>query len=261
MILNYSARGRRKYMLTEERYARILELVNERGSITVAQLMQEFDASESTIRRDLNTMDRKDLLTKVHGGAISRVSNVNTKDEEVLNRKALNKNEKDAIAKFAASLIDDDDFVYLDAGTTTEQMIEYITAKNVHFVTNAITHAKKLSGRGYTAYILGGEFKSATEAIVGEEAVEALEKYNFTKGFWGTNGVSLKKGYTTPEIKEAMVKKKSMENCKNKYILADPSKFNEISSIKFADFKDAKIITTNTPGGYKGQNNILEACE
>ena len=75
-----------------------------------------------------------------------------------------------------------------------------------------MTNAKRISDRGYTVYILGGEFKSTTEAIVGDEAVVTLDKYNFTKGFWGTNGITVKNGFTTPEIKEAMVKKKSMEN-------------------------------------------------
>ena len=106
-------------------------------------------------------------------------------------------------------------------------------------------------------YLLGGEFKAVTEAIVGEEAVAALEKYNFTKGFWGANGVSLQKGYSTPELKEAMVKKKSMENCKERFVLADESKFNHISSVTFAPFEGATVITTglNLPA-YKNCKNV-----
>ena len=138
-------------------------------------------------------------------------------------------------------------------------MIDYITAKNVVFVTNSLTNAKRISDRGYTVYILGGEFKSTTEATVGDEAVVTLDKYNFTKGFWGANGITVKNGFTTPEIKEAMVKKKSMENSKEKYVLADDSKFSQVSSIKFADFEDAVIIT-NALGNdkYKKYQNIKE---
>jgi len=246
-------------MLTEERFARILDLVNGKGSVTVQELMQELDASESTVRRDLNSMARKDLLTKVHGGAIAKNTTFRTIDEVVTNRQSQNIEEKDLIAQAAAKLIERDEFVYLDAGTTTERMIEYLDAHNITFVTNAISHAKRLAERGYRAYILGGEYKSATEAIVGEEAVETLEKYNFTKGFFGTNGVSVAKGYTTPEVKEAMVKKKAMENCKEKFVLADPSKFSEISSVKFADFEDAKVITTKATEQYKKYKNVLEA--
>lgn len=94
-------------------------------------------------------------------------------------------------------------------------MIEYITSRQAVFVTNAISHAKRLAERGFTVYLLGGEFKAVTEAIVGEEAVTTLEKYNFTKGFWGTNGVSLQKGYSTPELKEAMVKKNPWKTARN----------------------------------------------
>ena len=246
-------------MLTEERFSKILSIINSEGSATAQHLMNELGVSESTIRRDLNTMDQKGLLIKVHGGAIAKGQDIKTFDEAVNNRKQQNTEQKIAIAKYAASLIDDNDFVYIDAGTTTELMIDYIQASDVTFVTNAFSHAKKLSDKGYTVYILGGEFKSTTEAIVGEEAVVSLDKYNFTKGFWGTNAISQKNGFTTPDVKEAMVKKKSMECCSKKYILADGSKFNKVSSVKFADFEEAYIITENpVTNGYENCKNILE---
>ena len=207
-------------MLTEERFAKILSILESMGSVTVQQLMTELNASESTIRRDLNALDANGQLTKVHGGAILKTMAYSTKDDNVVSRKEKNRDAKNKIAKYAAEQIAPGDFVYLDAGTTTELMIEYITSHQAVFVTNAISHAKRLAERGFTVYLLGGEFKAVTEAIVGEEAVAALEKYNFTKGFWGANGVSLQKGYSTPELKEAMVKKKSMENCKECFVLA-----------------------------------------
>ncbi len=231
-------------MLTEERFAKILSILENMGSVTVQQLMTELDASESTIRRDLTALDASGQLTKVHGGAILKNTVYHTRDDEVIHRKEQNKDAKEKIARFAAGLITAGDFVYMDAGTTTERMIDYIENRQAVFVTNAITHAKKLADRGCTVYILGGEFKAVTEAIVGEEAVVTLEKYNFTKGFWGTNGVSIQKGFSTPELKEALVKRKSMENCKECYVLADESKFNQISSVTFAPFESATVITT-----------------
>lgn len=246
-------------MLAEERFSKILSIIEEAGSVTVQDLMEELGASESTIRRDLNTMDANGLLVKVFGGAVAKNTNIRTQDENVDNRKLQNIEEKVAIAKYAASLIQSGDFVYIDAGTSTELVIDYIKVANVTFVTNSLTHAKKLSDKGYTVYILGGEFKSTTEAIVGEEAVETLDKYNFTKGFWGTNGVNIAKGFTTPEVKEAMVKKKSMENCKERYVLADSSKFSQISSVKFSEFENATIITTKLKNAsYKKYKNIKE---
>ena len=147
----------------------------------------------------------------------------------------------------------------MDAGTTTELMIDYITAQNVIFVTNSFAHAKHLSQKGYTTHILGGEFKPVTEAIVGEEAIISLDKYNFTKGFWGANGVTKVNGFTTPDVKEAMVKKKSMQKTKERYVLCDSSKFGEICSISFAEFKSARIITTKIENNeYRGMKNITE---
>lgn len=246
-------------MLTEERFSKILSIVESRGSATVQELMQALGASESTIRRDLNAMDDKELLTKVHGGAIARRQMIHTHDEAVLQRKTLNAQEKQRIAKYAAGLIEADDFVFIDAGTTTGMMLEYIPLGETIFVTNAIVHAKQLSDRGFRVYILGGEFKSQTEAIVGEETLEALDKYNFTKGFFGTNGISVMKGFSTPEVKEAMVKKKAMGNCKECFVLADGTKFEQMSSVKFAEFEQAQIIT-NSPlkPALKEYKNIVE---
>ena len=169
-------------MLTEERFTRILSILESMGSVTVQQLMTELDASESTIRRDLNTLDANGQLIKVHGGAILKNTAYSTEDDEVMQRRERNKGAKEKIAQYAAGLIGPGDFVYIDAGTTTDLMIDFITARQAVFVTNAITHAKKLAQKGCTVYILGGEFKAITEAIVGEEAVSSVEKYNFTKG-------------------------------------------------------------------------------
>lgn len=249
-------------MLTEERFAKIISALESTGSVTVQQLMTELDASESTIRRDLTALDADGKLTKVHGGAILRKTAYSTRDDKVMHRKQQNKKAKLAIAQYAAGLIGPEDFVYIDAGTTTECMIDFITNKQGTFVTNAITHAKKLADRGFTVYILGGEFKAVTEAIVGEEAVVTLEKYNFTKGFWGANGVSLQKGFTTPELKEAMVKRKSMENCSDCYVLADESKLNQISSVTFAPFEKATVITAGLTGTvFRDCPNVINVQE
>lgn len=246
-------------MLTEERFSKICSILERNGSATVQQLMTELDASESTIRRDLTALDASGQLTKVHGGAVLKRNAYSTKDEKVTNRKELNKEAKIKIAKYAAGLIEAGDFVYLDAGTTTERMIDYITNKQAVFVTNAITHAKRLAENGFTVYLLGGEFKAVTEAIVGEEAVTTLDKYNFTKGFWGANGISIQKGFSTPEVKEALVKKKAMENCRQCYVLADDSKFGQISSVTFASFESADVIT-NGPlqPSYRNCTNVIE---
>ena len=127
------------------------------------------------------------------------------------------------------------------------------------FVTNGIVHARNLIKKNCTTYILGGELKLSTEAIVGAETVKSLRKYNFTKGFFGANGVDLERGFSTPDIKEAMVKEEALIRSKKRYVLCDKSKFDEISSITFADIQDAEIITTKLDNyKYRNKAEILE---
>lgn len=204
------------------------------------------------------------LLQKVYGGAIARNEGLMgfiSEEKTVDAKRECNREAKNQIAKYAASLIKDGDFVYLDAGSTTEIMIDYITAKNVVFVTNAFLHAKKLSEKGFVVHILGGLLKRSTEAVVGDEAILALEKYHFTKGFWGTNAVSEDCGFTTPDISEAMVKRVSMAHTNSKYVVCDSSKFNQTSCIKFADFGEATILTANLEkevADYRNYQNVVE---
>lgn len=245
-------------MLLEKRLEQILKLVEQNGSVTVQELTELLGASESTIRRDLLLLAEEGRVHKVHGGATA-VNSYYDKDEDVAARKNLNKEEKIEIARYAATLIQPHDLVYLDAGTTTERVIDFITERSAVYVTNAIGHAKRLVEAGCEAHILGGKFKLATEAIVGNETVSELEKYNFSIGFLGTNGVSRKSGFSTPDIDEAMVKKKAIMQCRHPYILCDPEKFNKVSPVTFAAFEDAFVLTTEVKGSsFKGAKNIIE---
>ena len=249
-------------MLTEERFRRILSELEEKGSVTVQELMEQLDASESTIRRDLNTLAARGSLQKVHGGAVAKSGNPAARDAQVDLRKQLNRQEKRSIARYAAGLIEDDDFVYVDAGTTTELLIDFLENREAVYVTNAVSHAKQLAAKGCRVYLLGGEFKGTTEAIVGEEAVASVEKYHFTKGFFGVNGITVEQGFTTPEVREAMIKRKAMEHTGERYILADPSKFDAVSAVTFGSFGDAVILTTaEVPKPYKRQKNVREVEE
>ncbi|MFR1661661.1 DeoR family transcriptional regulator, partial [Gallintestinimicrobium sp.] len=113
-------------MLTEKRQEEIVRLVYERESITVAELKEILHSSESTIRRDIIALDQEGRLTKVFGGAIAlRTAQIVNKELSMVQKKDLQIAEKQAIARYAASLIERDDCVYLDAGTSTGWMIEY----------------------------------------------------------------------------------------------------------------------------------------
>ena len=113
-------------MLTEERFHKILGVLNEKKAVTVNELVALLNTSESTIRRDLNALANLGKLNKVHGGAVVIDKNLTTEEKDVKTKHDLNREDKISIAKFSASLVEKGDFVYIDAGTTTEILAEYI---------------------------------------------------------------------------------------------------------------------------------------
>lgn len=234
-------------MLTEERHSIILDTVNKKKSASIDELCCLLNASESTVRRDLILLHEKGALVKVRGGAIAVDDSFTVSEPDVQEKSGLFAKEKEAIARYAASLIEDGDFVYVDAGTTTEKMIDYIPSKSVTFVTNAFINAKKLAQRNFKVMIVAGDIKVSTEAIVGSEAVVSLMNYNFTKCFMGVNGISIKGGFSTPDKSEAAVKKTAVSRSSEVFILADHSKFGKITSVKFAELSSGKIITDKVP--------------
>lgn len=229
-------------MLTQDRHNAILKLLKEQSSVTLTELTHLLNTSESTIRRDLTALDREGKLRKVYGGATS--IDFYTANEQDLNIKHdLQITEKNLIAKKAASLVKANDLIYIDAGTTTELMIDHLTEKNATYVTNGIIHAQKLTDKGFNVYIVAGQLKKSTGAIIGVNAIESLKNYNFTQGFFGTNGISQQAGFSTPDTIEACVKKTALKHCQQAYILADSTKFDQITPISFADLSSAIIIT------------------
>lgn len=246
-------------MLTEERHSMIIKAVNERASVTIAELAEMLDVSASTVKRDLIILANEGKIIKVRGGAMSRNESFTSVEKNVEEKASICTEEKMTIAKYAAELIENGDFVFLDAGTTTEKMIDYLNVKDVTFVTNGFIHAKKLARKGYKVFITGGEIKASTEAIVGAECVITLKNYNFTKCFMGTNGISLTAGFTTPDVNEARVKSAAIESSREVYVLADHSKFDEVSSATFAGLGKAVIITDRIPN--RKYNNAADITE
>lgn len=245
-------------MLSEQRYGVILELLEKKHSITITELSEILDISESTARRDITALDKAGRLTKVFGGAVSPDNVYSPLEPTVAQKAEVFKAEKMRIAKYAASLIKQDDFIFLDAGTTTGYMLDFIGDGNETFVTNAVAHAQKLASRGKHVMLIGGELKGSTEAIVGTNAVLALRDYHFTKGFFGTNGISKAAGLTTPDMNEALVKKTAMRQCREVFVVSDHSKFNTVSSVTFSSLLDAAILTDARPEEYADIHGIFE---
>ena len=255
-------------MLAEERRQKMVEMVGESATVTVSDLAQAFDTSESTIRRDLDRLDAAGKLVKVHGGAASVESAVAPAQSPLVTnelgmdeKRSLHTAEKRLIAAHAATLIGPEDFVYIDAGTSTLALVEALSepATQALFATNSVSNALALTSRGCRTIVIGGNLKGLTEAIVGPGALDALSRHNFTKGFWGTNGVTPERGFTTPDPSEAMVKRISMERTNERLVLADASKLGVVTPATFCEFADATLITTaSTDHRYGTHANVVE---
>lgn len=237
-------------MLTEERHNLILGFLREKSIAKINDLVEITNTSESTIRRDLTFLESINALKRIHGGAKlpkGRLIEPSYQEKEIQNV-----DEKRAIAKYAASLIEEGDCIYLDAGTSTFEMIQYIDKKNIVVVTNGLKQINALVEKNINAYILGGKVKTTTKAIIGLDALKNFEKYRFDKCFLGINGIHLEYGFTTPDSEEAILKENAIKHSRETFVLADESKFGEVSFVKVADLKSAVIITDSEIEDYAG---------
>lgn len=234
-------------MLTQERYQSILSIVNDKKAVTVTELAAVLNISESTVRRDLTALDELGKLKKVFGGATSITKLEGVFEDNVSLRETMMSAEKTEIARYSATLINDSDFVFIDSGTTTSRLIDFIENNKATYVTNGIVHARKLVQKGLNAYMIGGKVRSATEAVVGAEGISNLRNFNFSKAFMGTNGIDIAAGFTTPDIEEAMMKEAAVNRSYMAFILADHTKFRRVFSVTFSKLKKCCIITDSMP--------------
>lgn len=237
------------YVLTEERQDEMVRLVTAGGSVSVQELVDYFQVSEATVRRDLSVLNRDGRLRRVHGGATALPSEEGVYEanmEELEHKYSLHMTEKRRIAQYAASCVTDSDFVYLDAGSTVEQMADFLTGSGASFLTNSLPLAQKLARNGISVHMLPGHVRGTTASVVGSELLQALAQYHFTYGFFGTNGISLEEGCTTPDAEEAAAKAAAFSQCRRAYILADGSKFGLASHITFAPLTGVSVITARS---------------
>lgn len=250
-------------MIAEERRTRIVDMVNTYGTVSVTELMEDLNTSESTVRRDLSYLHHAGVLKRVHGGATKlstlEVVFANTALES---RQFEHADEKHRIGAYAASLIGPDDFVFIDGGSTADCLVDMVTETKATYYTNSMPLAQKLHAKGCRTFLPGGEVSPVSQVLVGSDTVDHIRKCHFTIGFWGTNGADPENGFTTPGIGEAAVKEVSLSHTLRPYVICDSSKFKTISLIRFADFDQATIITDRLDNeGYKQAGTIVEVME
>lgn len=248
-------------MLAEDRLNAIVRMVTEAGSMAVPDLAEALEVTPSTIRRDLQALDRAHRLAKVHGGATSLERAHIVRDLTIPERSELHIDEKRAIARAAAQRIDPGSYVYIDSGSTTLQLVTCVPVDTgVTYVTDSVGHARRLMERGCRVMVTGGELKPETEALVGPDATAMLARYRFSCGFWGANGISMDHGMTSPDPLEAEVKRVSMAQTRQPYVLADASKFGMEAPVSFASLEDVTIITSGeVPQAYRAIEGLIIA--
>jgi DeoR family fructose operon transcriptional repressor len=243
-------------MLLMDRWKRVLDYIKENKFASAEELMNEFNISKSTVRRMLMAMEEQSLVKRTRGGVeiADQVTDIPHNLESVLKE---NKEAKLKIAKKAASLIKDGDFVFIDSGTTCYYLIDFISTKNVTVVTNGIIHIQKLFEKGINTYILGGYANLEENLILGEDTVNKISRMNFNISFIGTMGIDSVGGFTTfasfdGELKKAVIK--SSQAC---YVLADTSKFNVRRFYSYGDFSEAAVITNSMVDFDSDKLNII----
>ncbi|MBC1937138.1 DeoR/GlpR transcriptional regulator [Listeria grandensis] len=250
-------------MLNAERHNLIIERLKRNGSVKLMDLVEVSGSSESTIRRDLAELEEMGVLKRVHGGAI--LSQDRTIEMSMVEKSVTNVQAKKGIAELAASTVVEGDCIYVDAGSTTFEMIDFLRGRNITVVTNGLMHVEELVSLDLDAYILGGKMKARTKAIIGAIALDNIANYRFDKAFIGANGVHLIDGYTTPDMEEALLKRRAMSLADETFILADASKLHHSHFAKIFDLADGVLIMNQIKPEEKSiimkKTNVLEVQE
>lgn len=213
-------------IITEKRHELILEELSHKDFLTLQELIDRTGCSASTIRRDLSKLQQLGKLQRVHGGAMLKENRM--VEANLTEKLATNLDEKKMIAKIAANQINDNECLFIDAGSSTLELIKYIQAKDIIVVTNGLTHVEALLKKGIKTIMLGGQVKENTLATIGSSAMEILRRYCFDKAFIGMNGLDIELGLTTPDEQEALVKQTAMSLANQSFVLIDHSKFNKV---------------------------------
>jgi len=233
----------RRPLLREERLQNIMDILEREGKVLVEELADKFNVTTETVRRDLDALQKEKRLTKVHGGAVK--SRFIGFEPSFVERNTKNINEKIAVGKTASLLVEDNDIIFIDLGTTTQQIIHFIELrKNLTVLTNSISALNsliKLEGdnvRSWNIYFTGGAVNRDIMGTVGSLAYDIYSKIFVDKAFLGASGVSVEFGISDYNIEAISFSKKMLDNSKESYILIDNSKIDLRGFYKLADLEE-----------------------
>jgi DeoR family transcriptional regulator, fructose operon transcriptional repressor len=232
--------------LQHDRQHAIYMLALRQGSVDVADLAERYSVTTETIRRDLSDLQSRQLLRRVHGGAIplERVDH----QPMVEARDMVHAEEKLRIASAAVAEVPERGSVVIDSGSTGNRLAEVFPVnRDVHVVTNSLITALTLSRRGIRDLtVLGGAVRTKRHAMVDDTTRAELQPMAIDVLFMSCDGLSFQHGLTTPYREEHMIKRAMIERARKVVALVDSSKFGNVQMFSFAAFDEIDVLVTDT---------------
>ena len=244
---------------TEQRRDEIVAILHTKGKIKVSEIAEKYGISEVSVRKDLEYLEMQGHLSRVHGGAVAL--NKLYVNMDLSERFKTNSVAKKRLAKLAASLIEDNDTIMMNAGTTLAYVLHAIQGKkNITIVTNSMQNAMEAAlYSSFNVILLGGEFDSKYQFTYGEDALSQLENYHATKCILSVVGISLGAGLSLYYSNEASLARKMIE-CSDKLIVtADGTKLGRYAFAKITDLKCGDVLVTNFAENREEVEKITQA--
>lgn len=229
---------------TEERREEIIDLIRENGKVRVSELSERYSISEVSIRKDLEVLEAQGHLSRVHGGAVGL--NKLYVNMDLNERFRTNAQAKRKLAELAATFIEDNDTIMMNAGTTLTYVLRSIRdKKNISIVTNSVQNATEAAlYSSFNVILLGGELDSKYQFTYGDDALLQIENYHATKCILSVDGICASSGLTLYYSNEASVAKKMIECSNNVIITADSSKIGKNAFARITDVSKMDVLVT-----------------
>ena len=229
--------------LAAERLAQLHELVLARRVVRLQELCRLLGVSPATARRDLEALEKRGELRRVHGGAVS----VESRLEEPLfdDKTSLAAREKQRIAAAALERIQPGETIYLDGGSTVLALARLLRDRTkVTVVTNSLRAASELAGAGPRLLLVGGELRRLSQTLVGPLTRSVLEELHVDRAFMGTMGFA-EQGLTTTDVGEAFTKELVMRRAREVVLLADSSKAGKVLFARAGRLEQVQVLITD----------------
>lgn len=246
-------------MFALERQKKIIEDLNRDGVVSVGRLSEELGVTEETIRRDLEKLEKQEILRRTHGGALPMDDS--SSDLSLKRRKSTNAEAKERLAKKAVALIVTGDTIFLDASTTTFYMAcELKKMKQaVTVITNSLRVINELAGSSTVKLIGVGGLVGENQSFTGRFAENCIqENYFANKMFFSGKGIVRGNGILESNESECAIKQQMLKNSDEHYFICDKSKIGRVGFIKLAEFEDIDCIITDGDIDGAWQNELFE---